>query len=124
MTGIRPIAEGWKEALVKSRPESHSFDLLHCNCIETTDIVVILDILDRMRLGVFDVVTIVSPCSTWSRARDAKAEGQKPLRSRSCPLGLPARSLSEQKKVNQANECLELGVLAGSASTVLRNQAN
>ena len=110
------IAEGWKEA-VKSRLGSHSFDLLHYNCMETTDIIVILDILDRIRLGVFDVVTIVPPCSTWSRARHAEAEGQKPLRSRSCPLGLPALSLSEQRKVNQANECLELGVW-------LRNQAN
>ena len=73
--------------------------------METTDIIVILDILDRIRLGVFDVVTIA-----WSRARHAEAEGQKPLRSRSRPLGLPALSLSEQRKVNQANECLELGV--------------
>ena len=102
------IAEGWKEA-VKSRAESHSFDLLHYSCMETTDTIVILDILDRIRLGVFDVVTIVPPCSTWSRARHAKTEGQKPLRSRSCPLGLPALSLSEPK-VDHANECLELGV--------------
>ena len=72
--------------------------------------IVILDILDRIRLGVFDVVTIVPPCSTWSRARHKETEGQKPLRSRSCPLGLPALSLSEQRKVDQANECLELGV--------------
>ena len=103
------IAEGWKEA-VKSRLGSHSFDLLHYNCMETTDIIVILDILDRIRVGVFGVVTIVPHCPTWSRARHAEAEGQKPLRSRSCPLGLPALSLSEQRKVNQANECLELGV--------------
>ena len=103
------IAEGWKEA-VKSRPGSHSFDLLHYNCMETTDIFVILDILDRIHLGVFDVVTIVPPCSTWSRARHKETEGQKPLRSRSCPLGLPALSLLEQRKVDQANECLELGV--------------
>ena len=103
------IAEGWKEA-VKSRLGSHSFDLLHYNCTETTDIIVILDILDRVRLGVFDVVTIVPPCSTWSRARHAETEGQKPLRSRSCPLGLPALSLSELRKVDHANECLELGI--------------
>ena len=50
------IAEGWKEA-VKSRSGSHCFDLLHCSCMETTDIIVILDILDRIRLGVFDVGT-------------------------------------------------------------------
>ena len=60
--------------------------------------------------GVFDIVAVIPPCSTWSRARHADTEGQKPLRSRSHPLGLPALTESEQQKVDKANENLELAL--------------
>ena len=46
------VAEGWK-ALVKSATGSHSFDLVHYDCSEATNINVIMDILDRISLGGF-----------------------------------------------------------------------
>ena len=103
------VAEGWK-ASVKSATGSHSFDLVHHDCLEATNIIVIMDILDRISLGVFDIVAVIPPWSTWSRARHADTEGQKPLRSRSHPLGLPALTESAQQKVDKANENLELAL--------------
>ena len=53
----------------------------------------VLDLLDLVRQGFFDMIHIVPSASTWSRARHSGLAGQHPLRSRSSPLGLSSLSL-------------------------------
>ena len=60
-----------------------------------------------MRQGIFDVIHIVPPAATWSRSRHSDIPGQRPLRSRLAPLGLPSLTPSENDKVDSGNRALE-----------------
>ena len=68
----------------------------------------VLDLLEYVRQGVFDVIHIVPSAATWSRSRHSGIPGQRPLRSRLAPLGLPSLTPLENDKVNSANRALEV----------------
>ena len=70
----------------------------------------VLDLLDHVRHGYFDMVHIVPSAATWSRSRHSAHSGQPPLRSRSSPLGLSSLSPDETQKINKANRALEVAV--------------
>ena len=73
-----------------------------------TDFLVVLDLLDHVRQGYFDMIHIVPSASTWSRSRHSGLPGQPPLRSRSSPLGLSSLSPEESEKIHSANRVLEI----------------
>ena len=64
------------------------FELTYLDPTSLTDFLEVLDLLDHVRQGYFDMVHIVPSASTWSRSRHSLHSGQPPLRSRSSPLGL------------------------------------
>ena len=80
------------------------------------DFLAVLDLLDHVRHGYFDMVHIVPSASTWSRSRHSEHPGQLPLRSRSSPLGLSSLSPDETKKINEANRALEVAVWVAEQS--------
>ena len=63
-----------------------------------SDFLAVLDLLDHVRHGYFDMVHNVPSASTWSRSRHSEQSGQPPLRSRSSPLGLSSLSPAETEK--------------------------
>ena len=71
------------------------------------DFLSVLELLDYIRQGIFDAVHIVPAAATWSRSRHSGIPGQRPLRSRTAPLGLPSLTPTENDKVNSANRVLE-----------------
>ena len=83
------------------------FELVYLDITLIADFLSILDLLDYVRQGIFDVIHIVPPAATWSRSRHSDIPGQRPLRSRLAPLGLPSLTPSENDKVNSANRALE-----------------
>ena len=76
----------------------------------------VLDLLDHVRSGYFDMVHIVPSAATWSRSRHSGHSGQPPLRSRSSPLGLSSLSPAETVKINMANRALEVAVWVAEQS--------
>ena len=64
------------------------FELTYLDPTLLFDFLAVLDLLDHVRHGYFDMVHIVPSASTWSRSRHSEHSGQPPLRSRSSPLGL------------------------------------
>ena len=80
------------------------------------DFLAVLDLLDHVRHGYFDMVHIVPSASTWSRSRHSEHSGQPPLRSRSSPLGLSSLSPDETEKINEANRALEVAVWVAEQS--------
>ena len=78
----------------------HNFD-------KPQDLLVVLDLLDRVRLGFFMAVHLVPPASSWSRARHVEG-GQWPSRSRAQPLGLSVLSAVDRQRVLQSNQVLEV----------------
>ena len=48
--------------------------------------------------------------TTWSRLRHCDIPGQVPLRTRDYPAGRAGLSSAQQKKVNDANRCMEITV--------------
>ena len=83
------------------------FELVYLDITLIADFLSILDLLDYVRQGIFDVIHIVPSAATWSRSRHSDIPGQRPLRSRLAPLGLPSLTPSENDKVNSANRALE-----------------
>ena len=84
------------------------FELVYLDITLIADFLSVLDLLDFIRQGIFDVIHIVPPAATWSRSRHSGIPGQRPLRSRLAPLGLPSLTPSENDKVNSANRALEV----------------
>ena len=84
------------------------FELTYLDPALLHDFLAVLDLLDHVRQGYFDMVHIVPSASTWSRARHSGHSGQPPLRSRLCPLGLSSLSPDESEKINEANRTLEI----------------
>ena len=62
----------------------------------------VLDLLDRVRSGHFQLVCVFPPAATWSQV-----PGQPPLRSRSCPFGLDDLDPDDTERVIHANACCE-----------------
>ena len=86
------------------------FEFTYMDPISISDFLAVLDLLDHVRHGYFDMVHIVPSASTWSRSRHSEHSGQPPLRSRSSPLGLSSLSPDETEKINEANRALEVAV--------------
>ena len=92
------------------------FELTYLDSALLFDFLAVLDLLDHVRHGYFDMVHIVPSASTWSRSRHSEHSGQPPLRSRSYPLGLSSLSPDETKKINEANRALEVAVWVAEQS--------
>ena len=77
------------------------FELTYVDPALLFDFLGVLDLLDHVRSGYFDMVHIVPSAATWSRSRHSDHSGQPPLRSRSSPLGLPSLSPDEHPENQQ-----------------------
>ena len=84
------------------------FELTYLDPALLLDFLAVLDLLDLVRQGFFDMIHIVPSASTWSRARHSCLAGQHPLRSKSSPLGLSSLSLDDSEKIHHANRELEI----------------
>ena len=71
------------------------------------DIIVVFDLLDRVKAGFFQAVFIAPPASTWSCSRHL-GPTQTQLRSRAQPLGLPSLGALAQSRISEANRTLEV----------------
>ena len=78
------ILTGWQTSEA-CYDNPHPCELTHLNFADDHDLVVILKLLDKVRDGFFQVVLILPPASSWSRARHVGPVGQPPIRSRSRP---------------------------------------
>ena len=85
------------------------FELTYLDPTSLADFLAVLDLLDHVRQGYFDMIHIVSSAATWSRSRHSGLPGQLLLRSRSSPLGLSSLSPEESEKIHSANRVLEIG---------------
>ena len=92
------------------------FELTYVDPALFSDFLGVLDLLDHVRSGYFDMVHIVPSAATWSRSRHSQHSGQSPLRSRSSPLGLSSLSPIETEKINKANRTLEVAVWVAEQS--------
>ena len=92
------------------------FELTYVDPALFSDFLGVLDLLDHVRSGYFDMVHIVPSAATWSRSRHSEHSGQPPLRSRSSPLGLSSLSPAETVKINMANRALEVAVWVAEQS--------
>ena len=93
------------QAQLREDDLSTFFEQVYLDTTLLAEFLSILDLLDFIRI--FDVIHIVPPAATWSRSRHSDIPGQRPLRSRLAPLGLPSLTPSENDKVNSANRALE-----------------
>ena len=84
------------------------FELTYWDPLSLTDFLAVLDLLDHVRQGYFDMIHIVPSGSTWSRSRHSGLPGQLPLRSRSSPSGLSSLTPEETEKIHSANRVLEI----------------
>ena len=82
-----------------SGPPEYLLKVVFVNCSLVTNITDIFYVLDLIATGYFDIVLVIPPAATWSRARHKSNAGQDPLRSRSFPLGIPSLSPDAQSKV-------------------------
>ena len=92
------------------------FELTYVDPALFSDFLGVLDLLDHVRSGYFDMIHIVPSAATWSRSRHSQHSGQHPLRSRSSPLGLSSLSPAETVKVNMANRALEVAAWVAEQS--------
>ena len=92
------------------------FELTYVDPALLFDFLAVLDLLDHVRSGYFDMVHIVPSAATSSRSRHSDHSGQPPLRSRSSPLGLPSLSPDETQKINKANRDLEVAAWVAEQS--------
>ena len=92
------------------------FELTYVDPALFSDFLGVLDLLDHVRSGYFDMIHIVPSAATWSRSRHSLHSGQPPLRSRSSPLGLSSVSPAETAKINMANRALEVAAWVAEQS--------
>ena len=91
-----------------TEPSSHSqLEFLDYDPDVQHDIIVVFDLLDRVKAGCFQAVFIAPPASTWSRSRHL-GPTQTQLRSRAQPLGLPSLGALAQSRISEANRTLEV----------------
>ena len=91
----------------KESGEPFEYALVHYNLQESHDVLVILDLLDRIRLGFFHSVFIIPPAASWSRARHADSAGQFPVRTRSQPFGVVHSTPETQARLQHENRSLD-----------------
>ena len=93
---------GWSEAhsQLSSFPQC---DFVHYNFDERLKILVILDLIDRVRVRFFCAILLLPPAASWSRARHT-GPGQWPLRSWSSPLGLQGVSANDYDRLQHSNK--------------------
>ena len=101
----RSWRRGWQ--LAKSRENFLEYALVHYNFEGSHDMLVILDLLDRIRLGIFHSVFIILPAASWSRARHADSAGQLPVRTRSQPFGVVRTTSETQARLQRENRSLD-----------------
>ena len=77
--------EAWR-AHGKESEDPLDYTLFHYSFECAHDVLVVLNLLDRIRLGFFHSVFMVPPAASWSRVRYTEGEGQSPLRTRSQPF--------------------------------------
>ena len=87
-----------------------NFELVFFLLENTNDLLLFFTLLDRTRSGFFGAILLVPPASTWSRLRHCEIPGQVPLRTRDSPAGRAGLSPVLQKKVYDANRCMEIAV--------------
>ena len=87
------------------------FELTYVDPALLFDFLAVLDLLDHVRSGYFDMIHIVPSAATLSQSRHSQFSGQHPLRSRSSPLGLSSLSPAETVKINMANRALEVAAM-------------
>ena len=92
------------------------FELTYVDPALFSDFLGVLDLLDHVRSGFFDMVHIVPSAATWSRSRHSEHSGQFPLRSRSSPLGLSSLSPDKTQNINKANRALEVAAWVAEQS--------
>ena len=83
------LLEGWSLQQNEQR-DCWPCQLDHCILNETVDgqsILSLISLLDRIRSGWFDLISLLHATAPWSRARHF-GNGPQPLRSRTEPFGL------------------------------------
>ena len=111
------------QAQLREDDSSTFFELVYLDITLIADFLSVLDLLDFIRQGIFDVIHIVPPAATWSRSRHSGIPGQRPLRSRLAPLGLPSLTRLENDKVNSANRALEVVLWCAEQALSCRSKA-
>ena len=101
------ILTGWQMSEA-CYDDPHPCELTHFNFADDHDLVVILKLLDKVRDGFFQVVLILPPASSWSRARHVGPEGQPPIRSRNRPWGVIDASSAQYSKLLHDNRTAEI----------------
>ena len=111
-------AEVWDALRIRQQEKEPGlfFELTYVDPALLFDFLAVLDLLDHVRSGYFDMVHIVPSAATWSRSRHSRHSGQPPLRSRSSPLGLPSLSPDETQQINMDNRALEVAVWVAEQS--------
>ena len=100
------IVEAWSAAQNPAARQSQ-LEFLYYDPDVQHDIIVVFDLLDRVKAGFFQAVFIAPPASTWSRSRHL-GPTQTQLRSRAQPLGLPSLGALAQSRISEANRTLEV----------------
>ena len=111
------------QAQMREDDSSTFFELVYLDITLIADFLSVLDLLDYVRQGIFDVIHIVPPAATWSRSRHSGIPGQRPLRSRLAPLGLPSLTPSENDKVNSANRVVEVVLWCAEQALFCKSKA-
>ena len=100
------VVEAWRQAEhANLQPRC---ELVHFNFSASTEPLVVLDVMDRIRGNFFEAVLLIPPAATWSRARHSLDKEQPPLRSRSQPLGLQTLDSNSRERVIQSNRTVEI----------------
>ena len=82
-------------------------EFLYCDPDFQHDIIVVFDLLDRVKAGFFHAVIIAPPASTWFRCRHFGST-QTPVRSRTQPLGLTSLGALARSRISEANRTLKV----------------
>ena len=100
------VVEAWRED-GKESEDLFDYTLFHYNFDGSHDVLVVLDILDRIKAGFYHGVFIVPPAASWSRARHAEEGGQTPLRTRSQPFGVVHAASKSHARLQHENRALD-----------------
>ena len=74
------------------------FELTYVDPALFSDFLGVLDLLDHVRSGYFDMIHIVPSAATWSRSRHSRHSGQPPSAQDPLHLGLSSLSPAETEK--------------------------
>ena len=83
--------------------ELHEIDIQNSPDWDLADRSLQQKLLTELTKGLYRVVLITPPCSTWSRVRGANCRGPPPIRSREHPWGFPWLSKRHQKDADLGN---------------------